>query len=578
MTCTDPCAQEKAPSDGVRHHPRRFGQLLVLTFLLAVIVTARPALAQQPAVAAVWIGEAASGTGIALANAGDVDLDGLDDLIISSPYLDQGMTWNGVVRVFSSAGQTLLWQVSGLNPNENLGLSIASPGDLNGDGFGDYLITGFANPITMEHFLRAYSGLDGSVLYTLVGSTGTKYFAQEGVTTLDDLDLDGARDFAVRVVDISLPSAPLGQGRVDVHSGGTGALLYSLSGSGGGFNFGSAMLGVDDLDGDLVGDFLVSDPREAGDAGSITLFSGASGTQILKIFGTTPGENLGTTLAGLSDLDGDGHVDFAAGAMNYSSATTSLCGAIRAFSSVTGSQIFQRQGSTFQQWLGRYLQAVGDYDGDGKKDLVAVDGHSPWSMHVVSGATGVDIESTEIPSIYSFAPPGRLTAALGDLDGDGYDDFVTASSAYPGPWHFYQFVGSGTVQLYTGTGPVRRRVEFQGLSHGLGLHWIPDGANPQSITGTFLCDLGFPGGQGVVITSMGYHDEALWGYLPLLVDLDPASNPQAFYFNFDPGGFLFVPGLTRQDPALAGLRLHVQVIQYQPIVSSSNALEFLLAP
>ncbi|MCB9831781.1 MAG: FG-GAP repeat protein [Planctomycetes bacterium] len=582
MTITISKTSRRRSTQVVRHHPGRvwpaIGTIMVLA-LLFLSMSPRPTLAQQPAVAGVWIGEAASGTGHALANALDLDFDGRNDLIISSPYFSSGMNWNGTVRVFSSAGQNSIWQVFGLNPNERLGLDVASPGDLNGDLLNDYLITGYANPTTGEIFLRAYSGLDGSILYSLVGPPGMSGFAERGVTVIGDVDLDGTHDFAVRVVAPGIPNPLGGQRRVDVHSGSTGALLYSLWGSGGGFDFGYAMLGVDDLDGDLGAEFLVSDPYEAGGAGSITLYSGVSGAQILKVFGATTDDRLGWSLASLSDVDGDGYRDFAAGAMGHTSATVSQCGMIRAFSTLTGNQIFQRQGSEPQGSLGRVLQEAGDYDGDGKRDLVAVDGTSPLTMHVLSGANGIDIESIVVPFSFHFfsEPLGSRTAALGDMDGDGHDDFITASSGVPGPWAAYSG-GSGTIQLYAGTGPVRRRVEFQGLQHGLGLHWIPDGANPQSVTGTLLCDLGFPGGQGVVITSTGYHDEELWGYLPLLVDLDPAFNPQVIYFDFNSGGLLNVPNLSRQDPALAGLRLQVQVIQYQPIVTSSNALEFLMTP
>ena len=128
-----------------------------------------------------------------------------------------------------------------------------------------------------------------------------------------------------------------------------------------------------------------------------------------------------------------------------------------------------------------------------------------------------------------------------------------------------------------GIGPVTPVFTTTGFPHFQSMTWTPDNNDPFALTGTIDVLGGTPGGGGIIIASLGGADELGFGFVPVLVSLDPANVSNFGYFGYGFAGELFIPNVSRQIPALFGMQMHVQTFEFSPILTSSNSLVFDIA-
>src|SRR5262249_46875890 len=110
--------------------------------------------------------------------------------------------------------------------------------------------------------------------------------------------------------------------------------------------------------------------------------------------------------------------------------SSSLC----AFSGRTGAQLWTSQGAWANYGLGAFLKGLGDVDGDGTTDLLTAASLSSGTVDklaVVSGASGALLFEARVPG------DAQDVAALGDVNGDGIDDFGVNSYPYFIGFPFY---------------------------------------------------------------------------------------------------------------------------------------------
>ncbi|MBI1382700.1 MAG: hypothetical protein GC161_16620 [Planctomycetaceae bacterium] len=376
-------------------------------------------------------GHLGTGIGDAVAILDDLDGDGRAEVAVGAPHDGPGgLLSRGTLRVLS--GTQLLWSVDGAIAEE-LGAAVAKLDDLDGDGYCEVLV-GIPNGqvgIGRRGKAQVLSGIDGSPVRTHLGALSGERFG-DAVCAVPDVDGDGVDDYA-----IAAPEATTGflrAGRVVVFSGANGVPLSEAFGVSG--RFGTAIAGSEDLNGDGAGDLIVGAPfafvsAQAFGAGSVHRVSGATGLEIGANFGTQALERMGSSVASVGDLSGDGVADFLVGSPLYNNTATDD-GRVQLRSGANGSVLWTGVGAVGSEF-GSAIASIGDVDFDGVPDFAvgepeALDFASFFVKGQVRFYSGADF--AWIRSVLPTASNTRFGESLaggGDLDGDGLFDLVAGA-------------------------------------------------------------------------------------------------------------------------------------------------------
>ncbi len=388
--------------------------------------------------------------GWSVASAGDVDGDSIPDFIVGSPSADPGgLIGAGSAYVYSGADGFILYQKDGSAAGDGLGVSVAGAGDVNGDGKADFIIGApGASPsgIFSAGSAYVYSGADGSILYQKDGAAAGDVLGNS-VAGAGDVNGDGYCDFIIGAKWAD-PGGLEDAGSTYIYSGATGALIYQKDGTFVFVDFGFAVARLGDLNGDARDDFIVGAPYAGGFAeGKAFVYSGATGTLLFQKSGIAANENLGSSVAGAGDVNKDGMVDFIVGAPYTDPGGLRGAGSAFVYSGTDGSLLFQKDGTTECANLGYSVAGAGDVSGDGKDDFLigalrlAFSG-GDGSAFVYSGADGALL-------FRKNGSPGDglgfSVAGTGDINGDGRADFmIGAPGSDPAG-----LIDAGTALIYT---------------------------------------------------------------------------------------------------------------------------------
>lgn len=367
---------------------------------------------------------------IALVGIDDINGDGIGDYLIGEPgYSSPGLVNNGAVLLHSGADGSILRIFAGTGTGTRLGESIASAGDIDGDGIPDVITGtrfGSASPQYRFGEVAVFSGASGNLLYSWAGTTNYERFG-ESVAGIGDINFDGVPDLLV-----GAPGANYGQfasGSVYFYSGSTGALIRRTDGQTPNGFFGETVAGGGDVNGDGRADVIIGAPREwAGEQGVVYVITGWSGSTLYMIRGQSSTEWLGKACAFLGDLDNDGGDEFILGSEEASHTSHQGRGVAYVYSGKTGALMFEVGDFEGAIGFGSSVAGIGDQNGDGVDDfLVGADRAqiSPTQLvgavSLLSGRTGERLAYITNPELGKF---GTAVAAISDLDGDGSDEIL----------------------------------------------------------------------------------------------------------------------------------------------------------
>ncbi len=381
--------------------------------------------------------------GFSVSDAGDVNGDGFDDLIVGTPGaegnngdnnyygFDGGSSYvvfgksSGFSSKFdlSKLGGTNGFRVDGSGDN-NTGRSVSNAGDVNGDGFDDLIIG--AHLAGTNYTGASYivfgkkSGFDAALnLSDLNGTNGFSFWGESeydrlggSVSSAGDVNGDGFDDVIVGAVSFN-PYNNLS---------GTSYIVF---GKASGFD---ATLNLSSLNG--VNGFSLNGVKTYDESGS--------------------------SVSSAGDVNGDGFDDVIIGATGadpngeHSGSTYVVFGkasgfeAIMNLSSLDGTNGFRIDGEAESDRSGGSVSSAGDVNGDGFDDVIigATDadatGSNAGSSYIVFGkASGFDptlelasLESTEglrLDGVIEGDFSGLSVSSAGDINGDDFDDVIVGA-------------------------------------------------------------------------------------------------------------------------------------------------------
>lgn len=409
--------------------------------------------------------------GAAVGCAGDVNGDGVDDVIAAAPLADpNGLTLAGSVFVFfgrdtsgpggpfpaaielSALNGTDGFRLNGVFVVERCGNAVASAGDVNDDGVDDVII-------------GAEGSQSGGRAYVVLGRDVASAGAFPAVMTLSSLNgmngfiLTGGSSSDQAGASVACAGDINGDGVDDVMVGARGAA------PGGVGNAGTAYV------------FYGRDPFGSGGAFPATTNLGTlNGINGCRFDGAEQTGAVGRAVSSAGDLNGDGKVDLAIGAPSAAPGGVTAAGSIfvvyglgaggmfppaTSLATIDGANGFRLNGSASFEQVGFSLASDGDVNGDGIDDLVTgAPGSatmSPGQAFVLFGRDG-SVEGGAFPAVVNvsefdgtngFRMNGQVngdatgdSVAAGDVNGDGATDALISA---------FQFqVGTGRTYVVYG--------------------------------------------------------------------------------------------------------------------------------
>jgi hypothetical protein len=411
----------------------------------------------------------------------------------------------GVPAVAAPLSGLRTWRVLGERAEGMLGSALGAAGDVNGDGFDDFLVAAPEfDPGGQPRAGRAYLHLGGSqgprTPAAWVSSGGAGDILGAAVAGIGDVNGDGFADVVVGAPGDGVTAL----GRADVYHGSPSGLApvpqWTKVGPGPGSAYGASAAAAGDVNGDGYDDLLVgalgASQGEEGEGLAFLYLGSPAGLQAAPAWtgeGDTRFAAYGASLGSAGDVNGDGFADVVVGAYNWGVWTSPKTytpygriyvhhGSPAGLGAAPARVITPGQaGSDF----GKRVGTAGDVNGDGYDDVIV--GAYEWTVtQVEQGAAFVyagsasGVSESPVWTALGEGPGEQLylgwsVGTAGDVDGDGYDEVVVGVMGYPG---FPQQPGAcGRVLVFRGSGSgpslspwwtLTGRSEFCGLGWAVG--------------------------------------------------------------------------------------------------------------
>jgi hypothetical protein len=402
--------------------------------------------------------------GHTVASAGDVNGDGFSDVMVSSTKYDQEYD-EGKVSVFygSASGLPLSasWSVESNQASSLFGLSvgrsIASAGDVNGDGYSDVVIGAnfYDNGQTEEGKAFVYfgsaTGLSVAADWTAEGGQNNAYFGFS-VAGAGDVNNDGYDDILVGATGLGKVFLYLGSA-----SGPSVAPDWSSGTISGCLQIGFSVASLGDVNGDGYSDIILGSPYcsnvETNEGRALVYYGSASGPGAVPDWtyeSNQANAHFGISVAGAGDVNNDGRSDAIIGANIYDNGHNNEGrayvfhggdGGLSSGPSWTAESDQDTPNGEFGALFGYSVAGAGDVDGDGFDDVLvgaygydrSVNTKDTGRVYLFNGSSnGLEFTPSWIaePGTVASDYCGRSVAGAGDINNDGYADAIFGCHGY----------------------------------------------------------------------------------------------------------------------------------------------------
>ncbi|MEW5986635.1 MAG: integrin alpha [Chloroflexota bacterium] len=472
----------------------QLAQWLFVGFLLGVFLSAAPAThIQTPSAGADgadpaglsetpnWTAESDqdyANFGVSVASAGDVNGDGYSDVIVGANY--SGRAFPGRVHVYHGSATglspTANWTAEGDQEWSGFGFSVATAGNVNGDGYDDVIVGAYAYDNGQIDEGRAYvyygsaGGLSPTANWTAEGDQHGGPFGLcvcfgYSVSTAGDVNGDGYDDVVIGAYLYN--NDQMDEGRVFVYHGSLNGLSLTPSWTAesdqSGSFFGASVGTAGDVNGDGYGDVIVgADSYSNGQnsEGRAFVYYGSSVGLSLAPNWTAESDqswaDFGYSVGTAGDVNSDGFDDVIVGAIGYDNGQSYEGRAYVYHGSTTGLSLTNNWTAESDQgnaYFGRSVGAADDVNGDGYGDVIVgaylydngqngegrayVYHGSPAGLNLIANWT---TESDQASAEFGFA-----VATAGNVNGDSYQDVIVSARFYSNDQ-----VGEGRAYVYHG--------------------------------------------------------------------------------------------------------------------------------
>ena len=395
--------------------------------------------------------------GFAVASAGDINGDGYSDVVIGAPFydylgLDSGA---GFIYYGSASGLNTTATMLTISPFSLLGWSVASAGDVNGDGYSDVILGAYfySNGQSSEGGALIYHGSASGIITTAavtLESNQANAFFGASVASAGDVNGDGYSDVVVGAPEYD--NGQTNEGAVFIYHGsatGVNPVAATMIESNiANIKLGLAVCCAGDINGDGYSDIVLGTPLYSnGEANEGIFFvyigsaTGISTTAIATVESNQVGAYLGYSVASAGDVNGDGYSDIIVGAQFYDNgqadegAAFVYHGSANGINSIAATSIESNQTSAE---MGFATATAGDINGDGYSDIIVgayrYDNgqHDEGAVFIYYGSsTGINsTPAAMMESDQADALMGYSVASAGDVNADGYSDIVVGVYDY----------------------------------------------------------------------------------------------------------------------------------------------------